>query len=65
MQRRIITITLAYIALICCMTAGWHVWPLALGLSIVLGMHVAGYKMADDRPVYISDAELYDWLEHG
>ncbi len=63
MRRRIITHTLAPIALIICMTAGWHTWPLAIGLGIVLGLHAAGYRMADDRPVSIDDAELYRWLQ--
>jgi hypothetical protein len=62
MQRRIITTTLQAVALIICMTAGWHVWPLAIGLTVVLGLHAAGYRMADDRKMYISDAELYKWL---
>jgi len=62
MQRRIITITLEAVALVCCMSAGWHVWPLAIGLGAVIALHVAGYRMADDRKMYISDAELYKWL---
>jgi len=49
MQRRIITTTLAYIALICCMTAGWHTWPLAIGFGVVLGLHAAGFKAAEDN----------------
>jgi len=49
MQRRIITLTLAYRALICCMTAGWHVWPLAIGVAIVIGLHTAGFKAAEDN----------------
>lgn len=65
MQRRIITTTLQVVALVICMTAGWHTWPLAIGLGVVIGLHVAGFKMADDRPMYISDDELYKWLDHG
>jgi len=65
MQRRIITTTLQTAALIACMTAGWHVWPLAIGIGAVIGLRVAGFKMADDRPMYISDDELYKWLERG
>jgi len=49
MQRRIITITLQTAALIACMTAGWHVWPLAIGFGIALGLHTAGFTAAEDN----------------
>jgi len=49
MQRRIITLTLQSAALIACMTAGWHVWPLAIGLGVALGLHAAGFKAAEDN----------------
>jgi len=62
-RRRIITLTAAYTGLIICMTAGWHVWPLAIGVGIVIGLHAAGYRMADDRPLNINDDELYRWLQ--
>lgn len=65
MQRRITTTTLQTVVLIACMTAGWHVWPLAIGFGVVIGLHAAGFKMADDRPMYISDDELYKWLSNG
>jgi len=65
MQRRIITTTLLTVTLIVCMTSGWHTWPLCIALGVVLALHVAGYRMADDRPMYISDDDLYRWLDHG
>ena len=65
MPRRIITTTLYTVALIVCMTSGWHTWPLCIALGAVLALHTAGYRMADDRPMYISDDDLYKWLDHG
>ena len=45
MRRRILTLTTAYAALIACMTAGWHTWPLAIGL----GLWFWGYRIHEDR----------------
>jgi len=63
MPRRIVTITLLAVALILCMTAGWHTWPPAIGIGIVLGFWVAGYKVTEDQ-LRLSDRDLQALL-HG
>lgn len=50
-----------YIALLICMTAGWHTWPAAIWLGFWLaGFRVLEYHQTD---LYISDDELYKWLD--